>query len=354
MVRYERNSIEGKGRIDVGVDLHIQRWHVTVLEKDVELFSGNIAGQWPSLRSLLDRYGSGKEIVVVYEAGYFGYWLYDCVTAYGAKCIVTPPSLIPRELGNHVKTDRRDSRKLAYYSMLGMLKAVHVPTVEERYHRQVLRRRQQLIADRRRVQQRIKAELRANGIGLIHSGKSWSSRYEAELRQLTFDDHFMEKSFKRMLDQYENLKKDVREQTALMRELAKTDYYKERVKIMTSAAGIGVLSAMQFLVEIQDVTRFRRADQISSYVGLTPSQYSSGEHVRMGRITRTGKAMIRSMLVEASWILIRKDGAMRLKYEAIKARAGAKRAIVAIARILLLRIRHMLIHKEMYVIGLEG
>jgi len=354
MERYTRNALESKPKIDVGVDQHLLRWHVTIIEKDVELFSGSIAGQWRALRSLLDTYGSGKEIVVVYEAGYFGYWLYDCVRAYGATCIVTPPSLIPREPGNRVKTDRRDSRKLAYYSMQGMLKAVYVPTLEERYHRQVLRRRQQLLADRRRVQQRIKAELRANGIGLRQSGKSWSRRYEAELRQLSFDNQFMDKSFKRILDQYESLKKEVRDQTALMRELAKTDYYKERVTIMTSTAGIGVLSAMQFLVEIQDVTRFHRADQLSSYVGLTPSQYSSGEHVRMGRITRTGKSMIRSMLVEASWILIRKDGAMRLKYEAIKARAGAKRAIVAIARILLLRIRHMLIHKEMYVIGLEG
>jgi transposase len=148
------------------------------------------------------------------------------------------------------------------------------------------------------------------------------------------------------------LKTNVSDQTALMRELSKADYYKERVAIVTSAAGIGVLSAMQFLVEIQDVTRFRRADQLASYVGLTPSQYSSGEHVRMGRITRSGKAIVRSMLIEASWILIRKDGAIRLKYEAIKARAGAKRAIVAIARILLLRLRHMLIHKEMYVVGL--
>ena len=352
MGRYERNTIEGKGWIHVGVDQHLLRWHVTILEQGIELFCGSIAGQWPALESLLDRFGSGKEIVVVYEAGYFGYTLYDEVTAYGAKCIVTPPSLIPREPGNQVKTDRLDSRKLAYYLMQGMLKSVHVPTLEERYHRQVLRRRQQLIGDRRRAQQRIKAELRANGIGLTTPTKTWSRRFEAELHQLTFGDHFMDKSFKRLLDLYENLKKDVRDQTALMRELAKTDYYKERVTIVTSTAGIGILSAMQFLVEIQDVTRFRRSDQLASYVGLTPSQYSSGEHVRMGRITRSGKAMVRSMLVEASWILIRKDGAMRLKFEAIKARAGAKRAIVAIARILLLRLRHMLIHKEKYVIGL--
>jgi transposase len=354
MERYGLNGIESKARIDVGVDQHLYRWHVTILDRDVELFCGNIPGQWPALRSLLDRYGTGKEIVVVYEAGYFGYWLYDCVRSYGAKCIVTPPSLIPREPGNQVKTNRRDSRKLAYYSVHGMLKAVHVPTPEERYHRQVVRRRQQFIADRRRVQQRIKAELRAYGIGLVNTGKTWTRRYEEELSRLRFDDRFMEESFKRMLNQYENLKKGIKDQTALVRELAKTDYYRERVEIMTSTAGIGVLSAMQFLVEIQDVARFRRADQLSSYVGLTPSQYSSGEHVRMGRITCAGKAMIRSMLVEASWILIRKDGAMRLKYEAIKARSGSKRAIVAIARMLLLRIRHMLIHKESYVVGLTG
>lgn len=352
MSRYERNAIEGKSQIHVGVDQHLLRWHVTILEYGIQLFCGSIAGQWQVLRSLLDKYGSGKEIVVVYESGYFGFVLYDQVTAYGARCIVTPTSLIPREPGNHVKTDRLDSGKLAYYLMQGMLKSVHVPTVDERYDRQVLRRRQQLMSDRRRVQQRIKAELRAYGIALTTSDKTWSRRFEAELHQLTFGNRFMEESFKRLLDQYEKLKKDVRDQTALMRELAKTDNYKERVEIVTSAAGIGVLSAMQFLVEIQDVTRFRRADQIASYVGLTPSQYSSGEHVRMGRITRTGKPMVRSMLIEASWILIRKDGAMRLKFEAIKARAGAKRAIVAIARILLLRLRHMLIHKEKYVVGL--
>jgi transposase len=236
--------------------------------------------------------------------------------------------------------------------MQGMLKSVHVPSVEERHHREVLRRRQQFISDRRRAQQRIKAELRANGVAFTNPGKSWSKRFEAELHQLSFGNHFMDESFKRLLEEYENLKKYVRDQTALMRELAKTDYYKERVTIVTSTSGIGVLSAMQFLVEIQDVTRFRRADQLASYVGLTPSQYSSGEHTRMGRITRSGKAMVRSMLIEASWILIRKDGAMRLKYESIKARAGAKRAIVAIARLLLLRLRHMLIHKETYVVGL--
>jgi transposase len=150
---------EGKPRLYVGIDLHRLTWHVTVRTEDVELFSGGLPGRWEALRKLFERYRSYR-ISVVYEAGYFGFWLHDRITAYGAECIVTPPSLIPQEYGNRVKTDRRDSRKLAYFLAKGLLKRVWVPSEEERYHRQVIRRRRQLVGDRVRVQNRIKAELR--------------------------------------------------------------------------------------------------------------------------------------------------------------------------------------------------
>jgi transposase len=108
---------------------------------------------------------------------------------------------------------------------------------------------------------------------------------------------------------------------------------------------------MEILLELQDVSRFRRADQLAAYVGLTPSQYTSGDKLRMGRITGIGKNSVRVVLVEASWWLIRKDKAMRTKYEKIKARAGAKRAIVAIARNLLLRIRRMILDTRPYALA---
>ena len=108
----------------------------------------------------------------------------------------------------------------------------------------------------------------------------------------------------------------------------------------------------ELLVELQDVARFRRAEQLAAYVGLTPSQYSSAEKIRMGRITGIGKSGLRGTLVEASWKLITKDGAMGEKYERIKARSGAKRAIVAIARTLLLRTRRMLLDGNPYAVGL--
>jgi transposase len=137
-------------------------------------------------------------------------------------------------------------------------------------------------------------------------------------------------------------------QTKVLRELAKTESYRKRVEILSSIPGIGVITAMEILLELQDVARFRRADQLAAYVGLTPSQYTSADKVRMGRITGMGKDNVRVALVEASWWLIRKDKAMRMKYEKIKARAGSKRAIVAVARILLLRIRRMILDGQAY------
>ena len=109
-----------------------------------------------------------------------------------------------------------------------------------------------------------------------------------------------------------------------------------------------MIAAMEMLLELQDVERFRRADQLAAYVGLTPSQYASAEKVRMGRITGIGKNSLRATLVEAAWRLITKDSRMREKYERIKARAGAKRAIVAVARNLLLRARRLLLDGQIY------
>ena len=131
--------------------------------------------------------------------------------------------------------------------------------------------------------------------------------------------------------------------------MSETAFYQKRVKILRSIPGIGLIAAMEILLELQDVSRFRRPEQLAAYVGLTPSQFSSADKIRMGRITRAGKTTVRAALVESCWHLIRKDTAMRKKYEQIKARAGGKRAIVAIARNLILRIRKMLLDNQPYV-----
>ena len=352
-MRKRRRELAGTEDIFVGVDLHRRRWHVTIRTVDVELFSGSIEGKWESLRRLLGRY-RGHRIQVVYEAGYFGFWLYDRLVEYGVDCIVTPPSLVPQEYGNRVKTDRRDSRKLARLLAKGMLKRVWVPSEEERFHRQVTRRRRQLIGDRRRTQTRIKAELRFHGIDLGEPKGPWSRVYFENLRRIRFGNYWMQESFNRLLEEYEFLCSQIKKQTRLVKELAETELYRDRVKILRSVPGIGLIVAMELLVELQDMSRFRRADQLAAYVGLTPSQYTSAESIRMGRITKAGKNGLRGLLVEASWTLIRKDPAMGEKYDRIRARSGSKRAIVAVARTALLRMRRMLLDGRPYAIGLVG
>lgn len=347
----QRKSLEQNETIFVGIDLHKKTWHVTIRTADIELFSGSIPGTWEHLYNLLGRYPKSNQIAV-YEAGYFGFWIHDKLVEHGVKCIVTPPSLIPIEYGNRVKTDRRDSRKLAHFLAKDLLKEVYVPTVKERYHRQVIRRRRQLIGDRVRVQNRIKAELRLNGINFPEPMGKWTEIYFTNLCRIKFPDRWMQESFNRLLEQYQFLDNQITKQTQLLKKLSEKSLYKEKVDILCSIPGIGIISAMELLLELQDMSRFRRSDQLAAYVGLTPSQYSSADKIRMGRITSIGKNSLRAILVQAAWCLIRKDGVMRERYEKIKLRSGGKRSIVAIARKLLIRMRRILLDRSRYVVGL--
>lgn len=333
--------------IYVGVDVHIKTWYVTVRTQEIELFKGAIEGNWEKLKNILEKY-RGKKTIVVYEAGYFGYSLHDSIVRWGGECIVTPPSLIPQESGNRVKTDKKDSRKLAYYLAKGMLKKIYVPTPEERGHRQVTRRRRQLVADRVRVQNRIKAELRFFGIDIGKPSGPWSKTYVGNLKRVNLGNKWAQESYNRLIEEYEFLSSQVDKQTALLKELSQTQLYKERVEILQSIPGIAIIAAMEMLVELQDVSRFRSAEQLAAYVGLTPSQHSSSDKVRMGRITGAGKNNLRAILVESAWVLINKDEVMNKKYQRIKLRSGAKRAIVAIARSLVIRARRILLNQLPY------
>jgi transposase len=225
---------------------------------------------------------------------------------------------------------------------------VWVPSAEERFHRQVIRRRRQLVGDRVRTQNRIKSELCFYGIDLPAPQGQWSKVYFANLQRIKFKDRWMQQSFNQLLEQYDFLCAQIDKQTQLLKQLAKLPLYRDRVKILCSIPGIGVLTAMEILLELQDFSRFRRAEQLAAYVGVTPSQYSSADKIRMGRITGAGKNAVRSALVESCWHLIRKDKAMRKKYEQIKARAGGKRAIVAVSRKLILCIRRLLLDNRPY------
>jgi transposase len=134
-------------------------------------------------------------------------------------------------------------------------------------------------------------------------------------------------------------------------ELSRSEKYLERVRWLRSVAGIGILIAMEILVELPEMERFKSGDELASYLGLTPSEFSTGQYVRQGRITRCGNKRVRTCAVEGSWVLITKDPLRWDRYRRLKAMKGAKRAIIAIARRLMIQVRRILLSREPYRIG---
>jgi transposase len=141
---------------------------------------------WAAFAKVLLRYGAAR-CLVVYEAGYFGYGLHDLIVESGAQCIVTPPSLIPQESGNRVKTDKKDSDKMARLLARGDLKSVWVPDEELRCDRGVLRHRSQLIGARTRIQLQIKSHLYFHGVAFEPCCGKWSARFVDSLREIAWD-----------------------------------------------------------------------------------------------------------------------------------------------------------------------
>jgi len=333
-------------RISVGVDLHKKHWAVTIMDRSELVKKYHIPGTWEALKKTLIPYAPA-EVTVCYEAGYFGYWLHDEVEKWGGQCAVIAPSLIPQASGNRVKTDPKDSFKLAHLLSKELLKPIYVPAADKRAERQLLRTRTDFVEDRHRVQCRIKSFLTLNGIEAPED-RDWSVAFVEKLKSLRMPHPLEHYCLAAYLKQYEDLKELIKGVDQQLRQLAKSERYQNSVALLKSAPGIGTLTAMEFLLEIEDIHRFTSGERLAAYIGLTPSQYSSGEHTRLGRITKGGKSHLRGTLVEAAWSAIRQDQNLKTKYERIKMRAGAKRAIVAIARNVVVRLRVLLLTQQKY------
>jgi transposase len=177
----------------------------------------------------------------------------------------------------------------------------------------------------------------------------WSEGFIKWVETLSWDHEALKMSVSSLLALYRQADEQYKMLTRQIEILALTEKYRERAQLLIQIPGIGIFTAMAILIELQNVERFQRADELASFLGLTPSQRSSGERVRMGRITRCGNARVRTRFVESSWTLIRYDAQAKATYERIKHQTGSgKKAITAIARRLALRVRRVLLDKQPY------
>ena len=316
----------------LGLDISKTSWHVTARSCGETLLSASFPPKREALQGLLQRL-DGCRVHSVYETGPFGYWLHDWLRSRQVDSMVVSAAHVPGEIGNRVKTDRRDGFKLARTLEAGLLRPIFVPEARQRADRELVRQRQRVQRDRCAAMVRIKSFFLTYDVEVPEeAGAHWSGDFEAWLRGLGLEDPSLQRVLEELRGLYFDLDARVDALTKELRQMAKSADYAPMVELLSSVPGIGWLSALTLVVEIVDFGRFPDGEALSSYVGVTPAEHSSGDRIRHGHITRQGNPIVRSVLVESSWILIGKDPEMRRFYDRIKVRRGGKRAIVAVAR----------------------
>jgi transposase len=316
----------------LGLDISTVSWHVTARSGGETLLSASFPPKREALNGLLKRL-EGCHLHSVYEAGPFGYGLHDWLRSRQIDSMVVSAAHVPGEVGNRVKTDRRDGLKLARTLEAGLLSPIYVPEARQRADRELVRQRHRVQRDRCTSMVRLKSFFLTYDVQVPEeAGAHWSGDFEAWLRELTLEDSALNRVLEELRGLYFELDRRVDSLTAELRQMARSSEYAQQVELLSTVPGIGWLTALTLIVEIVDFSRFRDGEALSSFAGLTPSEYSSGDRIRHGRITRQGNPIVRSVLVESSWILISKDPEMRRFYDRIKVRRGGKRAIVAVAR----------------------
>lgn len=254
----------------------------------------------PLIRRLFERLKREGPVQACYEAGVSGYDLYRQITALGVPCQVIAPALTPRRPGQRVKTDRRDAGKLVRLFRAGELTAIHVPDEAEEAVRDLLRCREDVRRDVMRWRHRLLKLLDRHGRSYV-AGKNWSQRHWTWLRSQRFDLPALQRAFEASLFALEQALIRLAELDKEIEALAQTEPYREPVGWLRCFRGIDTLSAMILLAEIVDFHRFHRPRALMAYLGLVPSEYSSGEAQRRGALTKAGNTHARRALVEAAW-----------------------------------------------------
>jgi transposase len=343
----------------LGLDVHKATIAVAIAEEEGAPTSyGSIANEPSAIRTLMTRLGgSDLQLHVAYEAGPTGYALHRQLTTMGIDCIVVAPSLIPKRAGDKVKTDRRDALKLARLLRSGDLTPIWVPDQAHEALRSLVRARADAKADQLRAKHRLSKFLLRQACWPPIGVRNWSQRYFSWLRQLEFE-HLPDRIvFADYLAEVTAAGERIKRLEAALHQCAQTSSQVALIRALQAFRGIGFLSAVTLVAEAGDLRRFRTAPQFMAYVGLVPSESSSGGKQQRGSITKTGNSLLRHVLGEAAHHVRRAprvSGALKrrqadvspelvelawraqlrlhARYRHLSLRLGALKALTAVAR----------------------
>jgi transposase len=286
----------------VGLDVHAERIVIASLQGSArEPIVRDIPNDPKVVRRTFQRMlASTYALRCCYEAGPCGYELCRQLTTMGISCDVVAPSLIPVKTGDRVKTDRRDAVKLARLFRAGELTTIAVPTPDQEAVRDLVRVRDDVRKDLTRARNRLSKFLLRHGRP-FRGGMNWTRRFWTWLRKQSFEREAERITFDHYVAEVEHLLERRAQLDREIQDVARSAPYSETVAKLTCLRGISTLSAMALICEIHDFRRFGSARQLMAYVGLVPSEYSSGGKEKRGGITKTGSTHARRILVEAAW-----------------------------------------------------
>lgn len=336
--------------IYIGIDVHKKTYACVSICNDKVIKKDTMPADPNKLISYIFNHYKGARIISGYEAGFSGFHLHRELLSAGIESKVIHPGSIEVASRDRVKTDKRDALKIATQLAAGRLNSIYIPSLEQESKRSVTRLRSNIVKLRHQVGQKLKALLFTQG--LIDStddsilSKKWLLNSVAKVKQLDYPIgyYYTIKSYAQqwlyLTQDLANIKRDlIHMQTADEKKL---------LYVYKSIPGIGDISALTLKDELGDMSQFSNEKKLSSYLGFTPIEHSSGEHIRQGHISRQGRSKLRHLFIESAWIAIQKDPQLKEVYLRISKTRGAKRAIVAVARKLACRLRSCLASDSLY------
>lgn len=340
---YARNEVYA------GMDVHKKTYSVTVVCEGEIVKRDTMQADAEGMVRYLRRHFEGAKIHSVYEAGFCGFSLHRALVAGGIDNIVVNPASIEVTANDKVKTDKRDSRKMAEQLFRGSLTGIYIPSQEEELKRVLTRTREQIVGQRARVAIQIKSKLHYFGLMAVDDKRQVTDSYLKELEANNLAEE-ISYALGLLSAQWRFLTAQIKEIGKKLAAQAKQDGSE---KVYRSVPGIGPISSRVLSNELGDLSkRFSNERALFSFTGLTPSEHSSGGSIHKGHISRQGSSRIRKYLIEVAWRAIEQDGALQQVFERIAKTRGKKRAIVAIARKLIGRIRACFQQNCLYQLGI--
>lgn len=321
-------------QVFVGIDVHKKSYSICVIAAGEVVKAWTMPADGKSLADQLKKYYPKSSIFSAYEAGFSGFSLHRVLLSADIKNIVVNAGSISVESNSRVKTDKRDARKISEQLSFGKLRGIYVPSEEEEARRSLSRGREQVVRRRTRIGNQLKSKLHYLGVEVVD--KRVCNTFMDWVKTLKFNDKEHQLVISELIEAWNEESRRIKRFDEALKDQAEQDGLET---VYRSVPGIGKTSSRVLANELGDLSRFSNERQLFSATGLTPSEYSSGEHIRRGSISRQGISSIRNLLVEVSWRAISKDGSLRKFYMRIAATRGSKRAIIAVARKIIGRVR---------------